>query len=141
MTPNIGYRLTLFTMCSTRCLCGYPARCDVRQHAATASVDVDGAILGPDCVLIRRTEHGYRTVAREEAAALQDFLLGDGWEPHWLFAQCRRIAKALDNREIAFAQILGLHIPIGDLDGERLGRLAFAAPFLKANFNPNVPQM
>ena len=104
------------------------------------AVDVDGAIVGPDCVLIRRMEHGYRCIAREEAAAaLQGFLIGDGWAADWLFEQCRRIATALDNGEIAFAQILGLHIPIDDLDGERLVRLALAAPFLKANFDPDHP--
>ncbi|MBV9860435.1 MAG: hypothetical protein JO038_10085 [Alphaproteobacteria bacterium] len=63
------------------------------------AVDIDGVIVGPDCVLIRRTEHGYRCITREEAAALQDFLLGGGWKADWLFEQCRRIAKALNNRE------------------------------------------
>jgi hypothetical protein len=105
------------------------------------AVDVDGAIVGPDCVLVHRAEHGYRCVTRQEAAALQDFLLGDGWGADWLFEQCRRIAKALDNREIALAQILGLQIPVDDLDGRRLRRSARAAPFLKANFNPDEPRI
>lgn len=56
---------------------------------------------------------------------------------NWLFERCRLIAKALDNREIALAQILGLAIPIADLEGERLVRLARAAPFIEANFNPH----
>jgi len=105
------------------------------------AIDVDGAIVGPECVLIRRMEHGYRCIAREEAAALQDFLVGNGWAADWLFEQCRRIATALDKGELAFAQILGLYIPIDDLDGERLDRLALAASFLKANFNPDEPRI
>jgi len=100
------------------------------------AVDADGAMLGPDFILVRRIAQGYRCITADEATAVQDFLL-DGREPDWLFRQCRRIAKALDNGEIALAQIIGLHIPIGDLDGGQLGRLARAAPLIKANFDPD----
>lgn len=101
------------------------------------AVDAKGAMLGPDCILVRRTAAGYRCLSHEEAATLQGFLLGEGRAPDWLFEQCRRIAKALDRCEIALAQILGLHIPIGDLDSGRLERLAHAALLIKANFNPD----
>lgn len=113
-----------------------------RGTASTGiTVDPDGAMLGPDCVLVRRTADGYRSISRGEAAALQDFLLADGAERGWLFGQCRRIAKALDGGEVALAQIFGLRIPISDLDDERLRRLARAAPFIKANFNPDEPRI
>ncbi len=35
------------------------------------AVDADGAMLGPDCVLVCRTAWGYRCIAPEQAAALQ----------------------------------------------------------------------
>jgi hypothetical protein len=113
-----------------------------RGAASTGiTVDRDGAMLGPDCVLVRRTVQGYRCVGSGEAAALQEFLFAGGVEPDWLFGQCRRIAKALDGQEIALAQILGLRIPIEDLDSRQLSRLARAAPFVKANFNPGQPRV
>jgi hypothetical protein len=104
-------------------------------------VDADGATLGPDCALVRRTAQGYRLLAREEAAVLQDFLFGESGEPDWLFRQCQRIAAALDNDQIALAQIFGLRIPIDDLDDWRLNRLAAAAPLIKAGFNPDEPRV
>jgi hypothetical protein len=113
-----------------------------RGTASTGiTVDPDGAMLGPDCVLVRRTADGYRCVSRGEAGALQEFLFGDGMESGWLFGQCRRIVKALDSQEIALAQIFGLRIPIDELGGEQLTRLARAAPFIKANFNPDEPRI
>ena len=113
-----------------------------RGTASTGiTVDPDGAILGPDCILVRSTTEGYRCISRGEAAALQEFLFADGAEPDWLFGQCCRIAKALDRQEIALAQIFGLRIPVEDLGGERLRRLALAAPFIKANFNPDEPRI
>jgi hypothetical protein len=113
-----------------------------RGTASTGiTVDPDGATLGPDCILVRRTADGYRCVSRGEAGALQEFLFGDGMESGWLFGQCRRIAKALDSQEIALAQIFGLRIPLDALDRERLRRLALAAPFIKANFNPDEPRI
>lgn len=113
-----------------------------RGTASTGiTVDPDGAMIGPDCVLVRRTAEGYRCISRGEAGALQEFLFGDGMESGWLFGQCRRIAKALDSEEIALAQIFGLRIPLDGLDRERLRRLALAAPFIKANFNPDEPRL
>jgi hypothetical protein len=113
-----------------------------RGTASTGiTVDPDGAMLGPDCILVRRAADGYRCVSRGEAGALQEFLFGDGMGSGWFFGQCRRIAKALDSQEIALAQIFGLRIPLDALDRERLRRLALAAPFIKANFNPDEPRI
>lgn len=105
------------------------------------AVDDDGAMLGPDCVLVRRTAQGYRCISRDDADALQDFLFGVAREPDWLFGQCSRIAKVLDNGEIALAQILGLQIPIGYLGEDQLRGLAAVAPLIKANFNPDEPRI
>ena len=104
-------------------------------------VDANGAMLGPDCILVHRTAQGFRCVDRGEAAALQDALLAEGLESDWLFGQCRRIAKALDAGETALAQIFGLRIPVDDLDRGKLKRLATAAPFIRANFNPDEPRV
>jgi hypothetical protein len=104
------------------------------------AVDGEGAMLGPDCVLVRLTADGYRWLDRAAAGVVQD-LLFPGEPPDWLFGQCRRIAKALDLSDIALAQILGLHLAVGELDEHRLKRLALAAPLLKANFNPDEPRI
>jgi hypothetical protein len=104
------------------------------------AVDADGALLGPDCVLVRRTADGYRCLDRADAAVVQD-LLFTGQPSDWLFGQCRRIAAALDGGDTALAQILGLHMPIGELDDARLRQLALAALWLKANFNPDQPRI
>jgi hypothetical protein len=73
-------------------------------------------MLGPDCVLVRRTARGYRCTARHEAAAIQSFLRLAAKDPDWLFRQCCRIAKALADEQTAIAQIYGLLIPTGGLD-------------------------
>jgi hypothetical protein len=43
------------------------------------AVDAEGAMLGPACVLVRRAGRGYRCIGRDEAAALQDYLLPMAW--------------------------------------------------------------
>jgi hypothetical protein len=103
-------------------------------------VDTDGATLGPDCALVRRTAAGYRCVDRAEAAILQRFLFGQDDAPDRLFILSRAIAKALSKDEVALAQIYGLRIPIAALDTGQLKQLAVAAPFIKANFNPDEPR-
>jgi hypothetical protein len=105
------------------------------------AVDSNGAMLGPDCVLVRRTPAGFRTLAPHEAAAIQTAALGDEREPGWLFDQARRIADALAKGEVALAQIYGLRIPVADLDDIRLQRLAAASRLVKANFDPGQPRV
>jgi hypothetical protein len=102
-----------------------------------AVIDAEGAMLGPDCVLVRRTPRGFCCIGRAEVAAIQIAGLGQGHDPDWLFDQCRRIAHALADGETALAQILGLRIPLGDLDGAALRRLGAVARLSKANFNPD----
>jgi hypothetical protein len=101
--------------------------------------NAEGAALGPDCVLVRRTPDGYRCLDRGEAAALQTLLLVKG-DPDWLFRQCRCIAAALAEGNLTLAQIYALYIPVDDLDDHDLMRLAAVAPLLKANLDPDEPR-
>ena len=103
-------------------------------------IDTEGAMLGPDCVLVRRTPEGYRCTTRDEAAAIQGFLRHGAEDPDWLFRQCRRIAKALADGHIALAQVYGLFIPTDGLNDGQLKQVALIAPFIKANFNPDEPR-
>jgi hypothetical protein len=101
-------------------------------------VDAEGAMLGPDCVLVHRVATGFRELEREEAATVQRVVLNDGLGPDWLFDQSRRIAQALSSGQIALAQIYGLYIPINGLDDQQLQRLGAIA---KAGFNPDEPRV
>jgi hypothetical protein len=105
------------------------------------AVDSDGATLGPDCVLVRRTPAGFRCLDPAAADVFQKAAFGFGTEPDWLFEQCRRIAEALAKGEVALAQIHGLRIPVGDLDDAALRKLAATARLLKAGFDPNQPRV
>jgi hypothetical protein len=103
-------------------------------------VDADGAMLGPDCVLVRRTRRGFRSIERDAASTLQKCVLDADHDQDWLFYQCGRIADALNNGEPALAQIYGLRIPIGDLEEWQLRRIARVGP-AKAGFNPDEPRV
>lgn len=105
------------------------------------SVDTDGAMLGPDCVLVRRGPNGYLTADRAEAATIQQLVFGGDRRPDWLFDHCCRIAKALNDGQIALAQIYGVHSAPNDLDHKRQAKLAKAAILIKANFNPDQPRV
>jgi hypothetical protein len=102
-------------------------------------VDADGAMLGPDCVLVSRTSQGFRPIARGDAAMLQKSALPADADPDWLFQQCQRIADALNKGELTLAQIYGLRIPIDDLDDRQLRRSA-AVDLAKTGFNPDEPR-
>lgn len=118
-------------------------RLDARGPASRGVVvDAEGAMLGPDCVLVQRTAAGYRCLRQMEAAAIQEVLFGaEGDDPDRLFVLSRGIAKALSEGELALAQIYGLRIPIAGLDGGQLRKLTAVAPSIKANFNPDEPRI
>ena len=118
-------------------------RLDARGPASRGVVvDAQGAMLGPDCVLVRRTAAGYRCVQPAEAAAIQKVLFGaEGGDPDRLFVLSQGIAKALSAGELALAQIYGLRIPIAGLDSGQLRKLTAVAPSLKANFSPDEPRI
>jgi hypothetical protein len=100
-------------------------------------VDTEGAMLGSDCVLVRRTSRGYRAIDREDASALQKCVFGAARDQDWLFRQCQRIADALDKGDLALAQIYGLHIPIDELDARQPARISL----IKAGFDPDEPRI
>jgi hypothetical protein len=104
-------------------------------------VDTDGAMLGPDCALVQRTNGGHRPPPRERACGIQRIVLPGKDDPDWLYHQAQRIADALERGQIAFAQIYGLRIPIGELGGQQLERLAAIAKLTKAGFNPDEPRI
>jgi hypothetical protein len=104
-------------------------------------VDAEGAMLGPDCVLVRGTPQGCRSLPAEQARAIQAALFDISVDPEWLFGQCRQIAAALDRGELALAQIYGLRIPITELDRATLRRLSTIASLAKANFDPDEPRI
>ena len=117
-----------------------------RLHPRGASnrgvcVDALGAMLGPECVLVERTPNGFSVVPRGVARHAQHLLFKRGDNPDWLYEQSRRIADALNRGEIALAQIYGLRIPVGELDGRQLKQLAAVAPLAKADFNPDEPRV
>jgi hypothetical protein len=102
-------------------------------------VDAEGATLGPDCVLVRRTSRGFRGIERDRADALQKCALMEGRDRDLLFRQSQRIAEALDKGEIALAQIHGLHIPVADLDDRQLARISQIG--FARGYNPDEPRI
>jgi hypothetical protein len=118
-------------------------RLDVRGPASRGIVvDAKGAMLGPSCTLVQRTAAGYRCVRPAAAAAIQKAVFGaEDEDPDRLFILSRGIAKALNDGELALAQIYGLRIPIAGLDSGQLRKLSAAATWVKANFNPDEPRI
>jgi hypothetical protein len=75
-------------------------------------VDADGAMLGPSCILVDRTQRGFRSIGPKAASALQKCAFAGEHDADWLFRQCERIAASLNKGEIALAQIYGLRIQL-----------------------------
>lgn len=105
------------------------------------SVDAEGIRLGPRGVLVRRTRDGYRCAGRTEIGALVEAVGGAESDADAVFAALCRIARALGDGEIAFAQIMGLHSPLAAFDDAELRRVAGIADLIKANFNPDEPRV
>jgi hypothetical protein len=72
-----------------------------------------------------------------DASALQKCVLDSHQDRDWLHRQCQRIAQALDNGELALAQIYGLHIPIAELDDRQLTKISL----VKAGYDPDEPRI
>ena len=102
-------------------------------------VDHQGAMLGPNCVLVRRTATGFRCVDRSEADAIQKVAFRDR-RTGWLFDVGCRVANALNAGNVALAQICGVHaVSPTDLDDEQLAKLS-KAPITKSGYNPDEPR-
>jgi hypothetical protein len=103
------------------------------------AVDAEGVILGPDCILVRRTPAGYRSANPNEIARLTRSVLGDDGRLQRLPIVLAGITRALNAGDLVKAQLLGLEIPLVDLDDEQLARLRLAGDLLK-DFDPNQPR-
>ena len=103
------------------------------------AVDAEGVTLGPDCTLIRRTPSGYRCPGPEEIAHLIDAVLDDDPRLRRLPIVLAGITEALNAGDLVKAQLLGLEIPLPDLDDEQLARLRLAGDLMK-DFDPNQPR-
>lgn len=97
------------------------------------AVDADGAMLGPDAVLVHWAADRFHPLGSERARLLQTIAVQSHPDPDWLFGQCKRIAAALSEGNVALAQIYGLYIPV------EKRRLAVLASLSKAGFDPDEP--
>jgi len=103
-------------------------------------VDAEGVMLGPNYVLVARTNGSYR---RLNAAALDRLLKVTFGNDHTLrrFSHVLdRITDALAVGDVVKAQLLGLEIPLRALDDEQLIRLQTASSLIKAGFDPDQPR-
>jgi hypothetical protein len=103
-------------------------------------VDTEGVMLGPDYVLVARTNARYRRI---DAAALDQVLKATFGKDHHLrrfSLVLDRITDALAAGDLVNAQLLGLEIPLGTLDDGQLKRLQSASTLIKDGFNPNQPR-
>ena len=103
------------------------------------AVDAEGVTLGPDCILVRRTPAGYRSANPNEIARLTRSVLGDDGRLQRLPFVLAGITRALNAGDLVKAQLLGLEIPLPDLDDEQVARLRLAGELMK-DFDPNQPR-
>lgn len=101
-------------------------------------VDDEGLALGPDCQLVRRSENGYETANRRDIRTLLDLAFDYRGDEGPFHRQCGAIAKALNDGKMVRAQLLGLSLPVGDLDSFDLQRLRIASRLIK--FDENQPR-
>ena len=104
------------------------------------AVDPEGVVLGADCVLVRRTPRGYSCAAPDEIALLRRAVFDDDTRLGRLPIVLASIVRALDRGDLVMAQLLGLEIPLDELDDDRLWRLSRAADLIKAGFDPDQPR-
>ena len=108
--------------------------------------DDDGVFIGPDCALIGTETDcaghtSYMLRPRSEIAHLLDA----GYRTHLgldsVLSWLNVIAKALDDGDMALAQIAALQVGLPELlDGAASERMAVADRLLKAGFNPDEPR-
>ncbi len=103
-------------------------------------VDRDGVALGPDVVLVRHSAAGYRCARTDDLVRLTRLVFTGDAGFQRLPAVLAQIARALDAGDLVKAQLLGLEIPIGELDDSQLARLAGAADLVKVGFDPSQPR-
>ena len=103
------------------------------------SVDKEGVALGPDCVLVRRTDRGYERAPAGEIVDLTRSVFGRDHRLDRIPIVLTRITETLAAGDLVKAQLLGLEIPIHDLDDRQLARLRRAGDLMK-DYDPNQPR-
>ena len=118
---------------------GPPRRLHSRGPASRGvTVDREGLALGPDCVLVRRIGSRYAAATPKDVRTLLDVAFDYRGDEAPLHQKCSAIAKALDDGGLVKAQLLGLLLPIGELDVSDLRRLRLASKLIK--FDPAQPR-
>jgi hypothetical protein len=94
-------------------------------------------MLGPDCVLVERTNDGYRRINAAALGKLVKTAVGDDHHLQRFSLVLDRITAALAAGDLVKAQLLALEIPIGALDERQLKRPRSASNLIKAGFDPD----
>lgn len=103
------------------------------------SVDSEGVALGSDCVLVRRTDKGYERAPVGGIVDLTRSVFGRDARLDRIPVVLTRITEALGAGDLVKAQLLGLEIPIHDLDDQQLMLLRCADDLMK-DYDPNQPR-
>jgi hypothetical protein len=111
---------------------GPPRRLHSRGPATRGvTVDREGLALGPDCVLVRRRGTRYQAAAPGDIRTLLNGAFDYRGDEAPLHRKCAAIAKALGDGDLLKAQLLGLLLPIGELDAFDLRRLRLVSKLIK----------
>jgi len=102
------------------------------------AVDSEGVVLGADCVLVRRSGRSYQVVDFDETGQLLKLALRGYHDVEHLELQLDGIRRALDDGNLAKAQILGLQTHFAGISGEELARFEASAALLK--YDPAQPR-
>jgi hypothetical protein len=105
-------------------------------------VDTDGVMLGPDCVLVRRTARGFEAADSQQLAALTKSVFAEDARLRRLPQVLAGVVTALEAGDLVKAQLLGLALRLGKLDDAQLHRLSRPVDLAKdeASFDPNQPR-
>ena len=103
-------------------------------------VDRDGVALGPGAVLVSRSAAGYRCARNDDLVRLTRLVFAGDVRLQRLPTVLAQMARALDAGDLVKAQLLGLEIPIGELDDGQLAQLGATSDLLKG-FDPNQPRV
>ncbi len=103
-------------------------------------IDEEGVALGPDCTLVRRTPQGYQRINDDEIAWLACEAFDGDIRLRRLPIILTGIAESLNANDLVKAQLLGLEIPLDELDDARLRRLALVSVHLRKDYDPNQPR-
>jgi hypothetical protein len=101
------------------------------------AVDSEGVVLGTKCILVRRSGRGYQVADFDKTGQLL-FALGRHHNVQHLELQLNGIRRALDDGNLAKAQILGLQTSLAGISSDELARIEVSAALLK--YDPAQPR-